>query len=299
MVTKSRPQPHPRRAAQSPGSSPADTLRETLCALINLSGLSPREIERRVARRGGAVDLVRLLAGSREMKLRDPLDVAHALGVHPTELYRLCFGEPEQPSPLVAGAASALATAKPWPANPASQPRRPAARRLRAQRRLLRQLMHLVIELSETTSQLDQAAIATPQRRPATNPSAPARDHLVALARRDPQFIGSALAKYQQEHDLDAARLAAWLGCGQDALLRLSLCRLPGDRIERSPDELLKIARFAPCNPDSLAHLLREVSTLGALEPGGSAGTPARQARENRKRPHSHPRRRHRKDASR
>jgi hypothetical protein len=273
MVTKSRPQPHPHPSAQSPGRSPADTLRETLCALIDLSGLSPRQIERRVARRGGAVDLVRLLTGSREMKLRDPLDIAHVLGIHPTDLCRLCFGEPEQPSPLVARAEAALAPGRPWPAQPASQTRRAAPKPSKAHRQRLQQLQQTVIDLAEQLSEVERALMTARQGTPATSPSAPARDRLVAMARRDPQFVGFALARYQQAHHLDAARLAAWLGCSQGALSRLSLCRLPGDRIEQSSDDVVKIARFAPCNPDSLAHLLREVPARGAVGRGGSAGT--------------------------
>ena len=92
-----------------------------------------------------------------------------------------------------------------------------------------------------------------------------ALDRLVTLARRDPLFVGFALAEYQVAHDLDTAGLAAWLGCGQDALSRLSLCRMPDDRSDRFPDDVSKIARFAPCAPDRLMNLLREVLALDAL----------------------------------
>jgi hypothetical protein len=101
--------------------------------------------------------------------------------------------------------------------------------------------------------------------------AAQALDLLVAMARRDPLFLGCGLAQYQLTHNLDAASLAAWLGCGRSALSRLSLCRMPDDRSGRFPDDIIKIARFASCDPDRLMHLLREVFVLGTLE-GGSLG---------------------------
>jgi hypothetical protein len=98
--------------------------------------------------------------------------------------------------------------------------------------------------------------------------ASPALDRLVALACRDPLFLGCAMADYQLTHDLDASGLAAWLGCSLGALSRLSLCRMPDDHSGRFTDDILKIARFASCNPDRLLQLLREVLVLRGLGRG-------------------------------
>jgi hypothetical protein len=88
---------------------------------------------------------------------------------------------------------------------------------------------------------------------------APARatERLVELARQDPQFLGCALSRYQQAQDLNAAQLAAWLGCGPGGLTRLSLCRAPDQRSAGFAADVLRIARFAACNPDRLMRVLR------------------------------------------
>ncbi len=97
------------------GGSEADVarVRETLARLIEISGLSRREIERRLALEGRGIDLTRLLAGRFELKLRQVLDLIQVLEVHPLELFRLIYTEPERRSPLLARVQAIFTSAKP------------------------------------------------------------------------------------------------------------------------------------------------------------------------------------------
>ncbi|HEY6323015.1 MAG TPA: hypothetical protein VJA16_15805 [Thermoanaerobaculia bacterium] len=76
-------------------------MREALSSLIDLSDLSRREIERRLAGQGSGVDLNRLLAGKFELKLFQLLDVLQVLDIHPLEFFRLIFKDPEKRNPLL------------------------------------------------------------------------------------------------------------------------------------------------------------------------------------------------------
>ncbi len=77
-------------------------LRETLAALIDLSGLSRRQIERCLAEQDAGVDLTRLLSGRFALKLYHLLDILEVLQVHPLEFFRMVFSAPEKRSPLMA-----------------------------------------------------------------------------------------------------------------------------------------------------------------------------------------------------
>jgi hypothetical protein len=75
--------------------------REILSSLVDISGLSHREIERRLAREEAGLDVNRLLTGRFAMRLHQVVDVLDVLKVHPVEFFRLVFGEPEMRSPLL------------------------------------------------------------------------------------------------------------------------------------------------------------------------------------------------------
>jgi transcriptional regulator with XRE-family HTH domain len=75
--------------------------REVLRHLIELSGLSQREVERRLVERGSGTDVTRLLSGRLDLKLRHVLDISTVLGIHPLEFFRMVFREPEQRSPFL------------------------------------------------------------------------------------------------------------------------------------------------------------------------------------------------------
>jgi hypothetical protein len=76
-------------------------VRMALSSLVDVSGLSRREIARRLARQGSGLDVSRLLGGQLELKLRQVLDILRVLEIHPVEFFRLIFKEPEVRSPLL------------------------------------------------------------------------------------------------------------------------------------------------------------------------------------------------------
>ncbi len=75
---------------------------ETLAALIDLTGLSRRQIYRCLAEDDAGVDLARLLSGRFDLKLYHLLDILDVLQVHPLEFFRLIFPAPEKRGPLMA-----------------------------------------------------------------------------------------------------------------------------------------------------------------------------------------------------
>ncbi len=86
------------------GGSEAEVLRirEVLGNLIELSGLSRREIEKRLQEdTGAATDLGRLLSGRLDLKVRHLLDICRVIDVYPQELFRIVFKESGQRSPLL------------------------------------------------------------------------------------------------------------------------------------------------------------------------------------------------------
>src|ERR1700680_4416708 len=76
-------------------------VREALRSIIDVAGMSHREIERRLARQGQGFDMNRLLAGKFEIKLYQILDVLGVLEIHPVEFFRLVFREPTKQSPIL------------------------------------------------------------------------------------------------------------------------------------------------------------------------------------------------------
>jgi hypothetical protein len=69
--------------------------------LIEISGLSPREVERRLRRSDAGVDLGRLLNGKVELGVRHVLDVTRVIGMHPQEFFTMACGRPRETSPLL------------------------------------------------------------------------------------------------------------------------------------------------------------------------------------------------------
>jgi hypothetical protein len=87
--------------------------REALGNLVDLSGLSRREIERRLAQDGSGFDVSRLLVGRFELKFQQMLDILYVLDIHPGEFFRVIFKEPELRSPLLARLQALFASDKP------------------------------------------------------------------------------------------------------------------------------------------------------------------------------------------
>ena len=99
----------------------------------------------------------------------------------------------------------------------------------------------------------------------------------VERARREPGFLGAALAEYQARLGLDDAALAAELGCAEEHLADLALCRPP--RAERFRADLEQIAGRLGLDPLPLARVLRLAGALGALAGAAPGGEGLRAAR--------------------
>jgi hypothetical protein len=121
-----------------------ERVRQGLGTLIDLSWLSRREIERRLAEQGCGLDLNRLLGGKAALKLHQVLDVLRVLDVHPWELFRLTFKEPERRSPLLERVQALFAPARPPSAVP---PCRAAEKELEELCRRLEKLEQLIAQI--------------------------------------------------------------------------------------------------------------------------------------------------------
>jgi hypothetical protein len=88
-------------------------VREALDDLVDLSGLSRREIERRLAQQGPGFDVSRLISGRFDLKLHQLLDILCVLEIHPVEFFRLIFKEPERRSPLLVRARALFGSGEP------------------------------------------------------------------------------------------------------------------------------------------------------------------------------------------
>ena len=88
MKRKTPPEPDVKRA------------REILTELIELSGMSRREVERRLLDRKAGTDVNRVLAGKLDLKLRHILNISRVIGLDPGIFFSLLLPEPEA-SPLL------------------------------------------------------------------------------------------------------------------------------------------------------------------------------------------------------
>jgi hypothetical protein len=106
------------------GKAEAARVREALRSIIDVAGMSLREIERVLTRQGHGFDINRMLAGRFETKLYQILDVLGVLEIHPVEFFRLVFREPTKQSPIllrmreIFGAVRPAATVAPPPSAP-------------------------------------------------------------------------------------------------------------------------------------------------------------------------------------
>ena len=88
-------------------------VRKALDDLVDLSGLSRRAIERRLAQQGSGFDVSRLISGRFDLKLHQLLDILCVLEIHPAEFFRLIFKEPERRSPLLVRMRTLFASGEP------------------------------------------------------------------------------------------------------------------------------------------------------------------------------------------
>jgi hypothetical protein len=99
-------------------------VREVLRSIIDVAGMSHREIERTLVSEGHGLDVNRMLAGRFDLKLHQLLDVLGVLEIHPVEFFRLVFKEPAKQSAIllrmreIFGAVRSATTSTPPPSAP-------------------------------------------------------------------------------------------------------------------------------------------------------------------------------------
>jgi len=76
--------------------------RVILRQLIEFSGLSRREVEKRLVSLGCGTDLGRLLSGRLDLKLGHILDILRVIEIYPLEFFRMVCERPRERSPLLA-----------------------------------------------------------------------------------------------------------------------------------------------------------------------------------------------------
>lgn len=143
-------------------------IRQALRQLIGFSGLTNREIERRLVRGGCGTDLRNLLDGRQGLKFKDVLAICHVIELDPLDFLHIALHQAARPkgSPLL----ERLYGLMPYAVDPAAKlaiPPRPAdvAGLLDRARDLGRRLDHFVREAA-------RVAAAEPDRdaRPRTRP---------------------------------------------------------------------------------------------------------------------------------
>jgi hypothetical protein len=89
--------------------------RKVLRVLIGLTGLSRREVQRRLQRQGSITDVTRILRGKLDLKLRHILDIIEVLDVQAFEFFQMAFPPPprSRPSPVFEMLESTLAPDRP------------------------------------------------------------------------------------------------------------------------------------------------------------------------------------------
>lgn len=84
--------------------------------------------------------------------------------------------------------------------------------------------------------------------------------HLENLARRvdeDPFFLACPLKLFSQSEGLDEEKLVAALGCSQEVLVPLRLCRTPATGAEQFQKDIDRIASRFQVNAEVLAEAVR------------------------------------------
>lgn len=93
-------------------------------------------------------------------------------------------------------------------------------------------------------------------------------EHLRRLARgleAEPDFLACVLAEHARAERIDEAELAKRLGCDEETLTDLRLCRVPRPAPPMFGDDIDQIADCFKIDADALAAIVRGAASLRAL----------------------------------
>jgi hypothetical protein len=108
-------QPAPTTARQTLARRDAEQARLTLRHILEVSGLTQRELARRLRDLGCGFDVPRVFSGRLAPRLHHILAVTAVLGLHPVEFFRMTYGEPARPSPMLQRLEDLIAPTRPRP----------------------------------------------------------------------------------------------------------------------------------------------------------------------------------------
>jgi hypothetical protein len=97
-------------------------------------------------------------------------------------------------------------------------------------------------------------------------------DQFARVAASDPFFLGSALADYAASEHLDDAGLAAALGCQEELLTPLRLCRRPRPEPALFRADIAAIVGRFAVNADRLSEMVRRSDALIRLRGAATQG---------------------------
>lgn len=105
-------------------------------------------------------------------------------------------------------------------------------------------------------------------------------EHLAARAEREPFFLAALLAAFARSEALDDAGLAAALGCRQEDLRMIRLCRAPRSDPRDFWDDVCRVAERFGLDPRRLAEAVKRGRVVVRLQGPGPAGNTLRAARD-------------------
>ena len=94
---------------------------------------------------------------------------------------------------------------------------------------------------------------------------------LAARAASDPSFLASLLAEYARSEGRDDAGLARELGCPEETLTGVRLCRAPRPDPAGFREDVRRVAERFALDADRLMEVVRQAEALRRLREGGSA----------------------------
>ena len=94
---------------------------------------------------------------------------------------------------------------------------------------------------------------------------------LAARVESDPSFLASLLSEYARAEGLDDAGLARDLGCKEDDLTGVRLCRAPRPDPAGFREDVRRVAERFSLDADRLMGVVREAEALRRLREGGAA----------------------------
>lgn len=96
---------------------------------------------------------------------------------------------------------------------------------------------------------------------------------LARLLEDDDGFMASVLCYYAQGERLDDRRFAERLGCSEEALAELAVCRAPRHEPAEFQADVVRLAARFGIDAELLADVVREVRNLRPMRAAGVRGT--------------------------